>query len=86
MESFGIGDRGRYIFEDFTAKFKIGDPVEREIDIWHPTKGYNQGIIIKRYSKPISRFGHGPYPELYAVRWNDGIEGKGFLPDGLDKI
>jgi hypothetical protein len=70
------------------VKFKIGDRVKREVDIHDRSKGYKTGRITNRYSKPkkkyLSGLCLGPYPELYAVLWDNGTPEKGFLPHGLE--
>ena len=66
-------------------KFKVGDRVKRDIDLSDRSKGYKLGRITNRYSKPLDKkFNLGPYPELYAVLWDNGFAEKGFLPHGLD--
>lgn len=40
-----------------------------------------RGIVLERYSDYVSKY--GPYPELYAVRWSDGTEHRGYLWHGL---
>ena len=68
-------------------KFKIGDRVKREIDIYNRMEGFKFGIITLRYSRPEDQYGDitlGPYKELYDVLWDDGKAERGFLPHGLD--
>ena len=71
-------------------KFKIGDRVIREIDIYNPDLGIKKGTVTNRYSKPLKRFPSGtvlgPYDELYEVHWDNGKLEEGFLPHGLDLI
>lgn len=69
-------------------RFKRGDRVSREIDIYDLTKGLRFGIIIKVYRKPVKQYNSfklGPYPELYKVLWDDGKTEEGFLPHGLNR-
>lgn len=69
-------------------KFKIGDRVRREINIYDPSKGMRYGKVVQCYSKPERKLSPGstlgPYPELYEVLWDDGTVERGFLPHGLD--
>ncbi len=69
------------------TKFKIGDRVCRRADIYNPKSPYNFGTVYAVYSKPRENVGDlilGPYPELYKVRWDNGVEEQGFLPHGLE--
>jgi len=72
------------------SKFKVGDRVCREKDIWDKSKGHKTGSISRRYSKPLKKYVSGmilgPYEELYEVLWDNGDTGKGYLPHGLDAI
>ncbi len=63
------------------ATFRVGDTVMRLTDVYDAKSKMRTGIVLERYSDNQSRF--GPYPELYAVRWEDGTEQRGFLPHGL---
>lgn len=65
-----------------TPRFHEGQRVQRLSDIFDQNSRMLRGEVIKRYSDHVSR--HGPYPELYVVRWDDGREERGFLPHGLD--
>lgn len=71
-------------------KFKVGDRVCREKDIYNKSKGHKIGTISRRYSKPArastSGILFGPYKELYEVLWDNGDIEKDFLPHGLDAI
>jgi hypothetical protein len=62
-------------------EFEPGDPVKSQITEWgRMTKNWKHGIVLERYSQR-GRFGFEP--ELYAVRWSDGKEGRGLLHNGL---
>ena len=65
-----------------TQKLHVGDAVCRLADVYDNSSRMLHGVVIKCYRDDASRF--GPYPELYAVRWDDGREQRGFLPHGLD--
>lgn len=62
-------------------RFKIGQRVVRCENVYDQTSRLMHGVIIDRYSRMDYRF--GPYPELYAVEWDDGLVQRGFLPHGL---
>lgn len=69
---------------------KVGDYVEREMDGYDPDSPNMIGIIVRKYSKPKKTYGPdltlGPYPELYAVQWHNGLFGRAYLPHGIKKI
>ena len=62
---------------------RIGDRVQRLVDVCDSKSPLRRGTIIERYSYQSDMFGY--YPELYRVRWDDGTVEKGFLPHGLHK-
>lgn len=63
---------------------KPGDHVCRRADVMNQNSKMRHGMVLSRYSETDSR-GHF-YPELYKVRWNDGVEQKGYLRHGLEKM
>lgn len=65
-------------------KWRIGDRVCRNTDVYDQSSSLLCGTVINRYSDYTSRF--GPYPELYEVEWDGGIRQRGFLPHGLDAL
>jgi len=70
-------------------KFKVGDLVQRPTEI--DTLGI--GKVIKAYSKQAKKYCYGygtplvlgPYPELYDIKWENGLISKGYLPHGIIK-
>ena len=66
--------------------FKKGDRVKRKVGL----EIYKIGTVIKRYSakaRTIADVTLGPYPELYAVKWEGtGRVEKGFLPHGIEPL
>lgn len=44
-------------------------------------KAWKHGMVIRCYS--MTGCQHGPYPELYDVRWDDGTVGHSYLGHGL---
>lgn len=64
-------------------KFKIGQRVKRQVNIYDSKSKYKLGTVIECYEK-TSKF--GCYPELYKVQWDNGITEGGFLPHGLDPV
>lgn len=71
-------------------KFQLGDRVQRHTDVYDCNSKLRYGYVIRRYSEPVKRLLPdlilGPYPELYAVRFDDGRIGKGFFNYGLDRV
>jgi hypothetical protein len=64
--------------------FAIGDRVRRDIDVFHPERGYRSGIIVNRYGKRGGLGGVTWYDhELYAVKFDDGRYEEGFFRHGL---
>ena len=69
----------------------IGDLVKRRTDVFDNNSEYKYGVIVRIYSLPIIKYSGeytlGPYPKLFAVKWNH-IEriGEGFLEHGIEKI
>jgi len=62
------------------AEFKIKDRVKRDGQI---------GTIVRVFSRPMRTIGDvvlGPYPELYAVEWDNGEYGRAYLSHGLELI
>ena len=63
-------------------KFKIGDRVMLAAD------NTIHGVVTKVYSKGKRVYNNivlGPYPELYAVKWNGlSTESLDYSPHGLD--
>jgi hypothetical protein len=72
--------------------FNVGDRVKRLADPYSGISSRREdkrGFVSKRYSKEAYGIGNltlGPYPELYAVIFDDGSIGNAFLPHGLIKI
>ena len=64
-------------------KFRIGDRVQRRIDIYGENSKMKLGTIIDAYSLTHPGLGRH-YPELYQVQWDDGKVDAGFLPYGLE--
>jgi len=68
-------------------KFEVGDRVFRPEDVLSPEE---HGEVIGAYSK-TRHFSLAcgewipEYPELYRVRWDNGVVGNGYLPHGLMK-
>lgn len=60
---------------------KVGDKVSRQINIGEPERKH--GIITEIY-KSKQGFYHTPQ-KLYAVRWDDGIEDRGFFEVSLER-
>jgi len=61
-------------------QFKNGQRVRRD---------GKQGTITRCFSRESKTIGGvclGPYPELYAVSWDDGSCGRAYLPHGLRLI
>jgi hypothetical protein len=61
--------------------FSVGDRVQRLMNVYDQSSQMRRGVVIERYRDLVSAL--GPYPELYAVRWDDGQIERGFLPHGL---
>lgn len=57
-------------------RFKTGDRVLSPNDIHDISKGVRYGTISDVYDQKY-------YPELYAVKWDNGGEERGFLRHGL---
>ena len=69
--------------------WRIGDRIQRHKDVFNLKSQLRHGIVILRYSIWDNGVSHdtyyGDYPELYAVRWDDGSFEKSFLSHGLVK-
>lgn len=65
-------------------RFEVGDRVTRLEDVYDQTSRLMTGTVIRRFSRQSEL--HGFYPELYTVQWDDGAEGRAYLPHGLDKL
>jgi len=63
-------------------RYKVGQRVSRPVDVYAKKKKLKFGTVIRAYSERGSRF--GDYPELYAVHWDDGSEGRAYLRHGID--
>jgi hypothetical protein len=64
------------------ARFTVGECVTRPEDVFDARSRIKRGTVTECYDYHSRDFGY--YPELYAVRWGDGSEQRGFLPHGLD--
>lgn len=66
--------------------WNVGDRVQRRFDVYDYDSPFQHGAVALRYSitDTGSEYSQG-YPEIYAVRWDDGRFEKGFLAHGLDK-
>jgi hypothetical protein len=62
-------------------RFRPGDRVVRPVDVYVLDSPLRHGTVRSRYSA-ATKF--GDYPELYAVKWDDGAFSYGYLPHGLD--
>ena len=62
----------------------VGDRVQRPMDVYKKSP-IRHGEVVLRYSITDNRGldYSQDYPELYAVRWDDGKVEKGFLRHGL---
>jgi hypothetical protein len=70
--------------EGMAMKFNVGDRVARQEDVFDPSSRWMTGTVVRCYSDFASRF--GPYPEIYAVEWDDGRYAAGYLPHGLNRF
>lgn len=62
-------------------QLKVGDRVSRQINIGQPER--KQGTITDVYfSKPSST---SPPRRLYAVKWDNGVEDRGYFQEGLER-
>lgn len=70
--------------------WKRGDHVQREVDVYDPSKGMMYGTVVFKYGKRSHYFDPeldlGYYPELYAVRWDHKPNeiSSGYLRHGLN--
>jgi hypothetical protein len=65
--------------------YNVGDTVSRQRTIGVPTDGRRIGTITRKYRTQPST-GFQPH-WLFDVKWDDsGIEEKGFLEHGLEKV
>lgn len=62
--------------------FKIGERVKRIVWFSEEKIELKKGVVINCYSETKKG---GYYPELYKVKWDNGVIEKGFLPHGLRK-
>lgn len=60
---------------------KVGDRISRQIEIGESKRRH--GIIIEIY-KSRQGFYHTPQ-RLYAIKWDDGIEDRGYLEVSLQR-
>ena len=66
---------------------QLGDRVKRDLDVFHPERGYRLGTVANRYGKHGGLDGVRWYdPEVYAVRFDDGNYEEGFFRHGLTRI
>lgn len=69
--------------------FEVGDRVVRPRDVFDAGSSLMHGVVVARYSRPARRYGDstvlGPYPELFAVEWDDGRIQQDFFSHGLRK-
>ncbi len=62
-------------------RFNKGDRVGCPVNFLDPDSRLKYGVVVKVNSRKEKWRGH--YPEMYAVRWDDGEIRDGYLANGL---
>ncbi len=69
----------------FFPTHHIGDRIERLTDVFDSNSIMRYGTVVLRYAVWESGFLQLDYPELYAVKWDNGKCSKGYLSHGITK-
>ena len=57
-------------------KFKVGDRVERPVNVYKSGSPLRYGTVTRCYTD-------GQHPELFDVKWDGVSVGKTYLPHGI---
>ena len=67
------------------GEYEDGDRVTREEDVFDPQSPRMHGTVIERYAQDGGFDGVRWHdPEVYAVRWDNGVVRRGYFRHGLD--
>ena len=66
-------------------RWSVGDRVKRRFDVYNQSSPFQHGAVVLRYSIMDTGSEYSQdYPELYAVRWDDGRFEKALFHHGLE--